>query len=327
MTAKRFCMLAAVPLFSAVAVMWLAPGRAEAQAAPSASAAVPPPRISRVDESKYTVEGNIAYDKYPDTVLDMIYAKGGGPDAKTDSPGVIMFHGGGWIESGKATMSSFYNRFLAHGFVVCNVEYRMAGEDRQHHALPGSATAPAAVEDALDAAKWFWDHADHYHVDKTRFIVTGASAGGHLALMVGLCTPAGKLGPTSPADFKIAAIVNGYGPTDLPDLLARHVSWARQWLPASTPNAAELAKRVSPITYVRKDAPPLLTVQGSNDHTVPVEQNQRLVDALKAAGADATIHLVPGAGHGYARPATAWPDAEHEIFDVWLPAHHIIPAK
>ncbi|HVX85026.1 MAG TPA: alpha/beta hydrolase [Phycisphaerae bacterium] len=271
--------------------------------------------VSRVDESKYTVEANIPYDKYTQTVLDVIYPKGGGPEAKEDLPGVVMFHGGGWIETDKSTMSSFYNRFLAHGFIVCNVEYRMAN--------PGGATAPAAVEDALNATKWFWDHADHYHVDKNRFIVTGGSAGGHLALMVGMATPEAKLGPTNPRDFKIAAIVNGYGPTDLPDLIARHTGWAIQWLPNDAPDHDALALRVSPKTYARKDMPPLLTVQGSRDNTVPVAENEALVKEIQEKGGDATIYLAPGAGHGFSN--ATWPGVEHEIFDVWLPEHHIIP--
>jgi acetyl esterase/lipase len=231
-------------------------------------------------------------------------------------PGVIMFHGGGWIEGDKQTMSSFYDRFLAHGFLVCNVEYRVAD---------GSATgaiAPAAIQDALLAAKWFWDYLDYYHVDRTRYIVTGASAGGNLALMVGMATPAAQLGPTSPTDYKIAAIVNGYGPPDVTDLLNRGTSFAVQWLPASVPNRAALALRVSPLTYARADIPPLITVQGANDTTVPVAENQHLDQVLKAAGADAQIHLVPGAGHGFATPATAYPDAEMAMFG-FLVAHGI----
>ena len=77
------------------------------------------------------------------------------------------------------------------------------------------------------------------------------------------------------------------------------------------------------MTYVRKDYAPVITVQGSNDNTLPVADNQRLTDALKAAGAEADIHLVDGAGHGYrARP-------EHGLmrkkttFD-WLAKHNII---
>jgi acetyl esterase/lipase len=236
-------------------------------------------------------------------------------------PGVIMFHGGGWTRTSKSTMSTFFNRYLDHGFVVCNAEYRLMDPTKVF--TPEPAEAPAAVEDALKAAKWFWDHADEYNVDKTRFIVTGASAGGHLALMVGLCTDE-KLGPCNPKDFKIAAIVNGYGAGDVADLIKRNTNFAVQWIPPTLPNREAIIKEVNPMTYVRKDAPPLITVQGSNDNTLPVADNQRLTDALKAAGAEADIHLVQGAGHGYQTPATAWPDAEKTTFD-WLVKHKIIP--
>ncbi len=258
---------------------------------------------------QYEVDGNIPYGDLPRQRLDVMYPRGGGPKASSKSPGVIMFHGGGWIQGDKATMSSFYSRFLAHGFVVCSAEYRVAD------GTPDGGIAPAAVEDALLAAQWFWDYLDYYNVDRDHYVVTGASAGGHLALMVGMATPEAGFGPTSPADFRIAATVNGYGPSDVADLLQRNTSWAVQWLPASTANRDELASRVSPLTYVRDDIAPLLTVHGSNDTTVPVAQSEQLTEELQQAGADAELHIVAGAGHGFSDPASAWPDAEQAIFD------------
>jgi acetyl esterase/lipase len=270
--------------------------------------------------SGYQVEGNIPYGAYTMQRLDVMYPNAAGPKGTTTLPGVIMFHGGGWTDNKpaalKASMSSFFRRFLEHGFLVCNVEYRLAD------GTADGAIAPAADEDALLAAKWFWDHLDYYHVDKTRYVTTGASAGGQLALMVGMATPAAQLGPTSPTDYTIAAIVNGYGPADVTDLLAKNVSFAVQWIPASTPNRAALAEQVSPITYVRRGLPPLITVQGDMDTTVPMSESQELYDLLTAAGADTSLHFVAGAGHGFSTPATAWPDAEKAMFD-FLVAHGI----
>jgi acetyl esterase/lipase len=260
----------------------------------------------------YHVEGNIPYGPLTMQRLDVMYPNGAGPNGTTTLPGVIMFHGGGWTDNRpqalKASMSSFFDRYLKHGFLVCNVEYRLAD------GTANGAIAPAADQDALLAAKWFWEYMDYYHVDKTRYVVTGASAGGQLALMVGMATPAAKLGPTSPTDYTIAAIVNGYGPSDVTDLLAKNISWAVQWLPANTPNRAALAIRVSPVTYVRKDVPPLITVQGADDTTVPITESQNLFNLLTAAGADTALHFVAGAGHGFDTPATAWPDAEAAMF-------------
>jgi acetyl esterase/lipase len=260
----------------------------------------------------YTVLGNFAYGPETAQRIDVLFPTGGGPKATSALPAVLMFHGGAWIHSynngsGKDHMTTFSDRFLAHGFIVCNAEYRVS--DGSADAAP----APAAVEDALLAAKWCWNYLDYFHGDRTKYVVTGASAGGHLALMVGMTTPAAMLGATSPADYKIAAIVSGYGPADIE---AELNGVAAAWLPASLPNRAAIAKEVNPMTYVRKDIPPLIVVQGANDNTAPVRDSQSLVTKLTAAGADASIHLVPGAGHGFTAGAE-WNDAEKAMFD-WL---------
>jgi acetyl esterase/lipase len=282
-----------------------------------------PDKASKVPVSKpsgaYTVEANFAYGPEPSQRLDVIYPSSAGPKGSQRLPVVLMFHGGAWIHSytndygsGKDHMSTFFNRYLAHGFMVCNAEYRV----NDSPPVDG-APAPAAVEDALLAAKWCWDYLDYFHGDRERFVVTGASAGGHLALMVGLTTPAAKLGPTTPADFKIAAVVSGYGPADIE---AEINAVAKDWIPTSLPDRAAIAKLVNPITYVRADAPPLIVVQGANDKTSPVKDSQRLVDLLNAAGAEASIHLVPNAAHGFDN--ATWPDAEKAMFD-WLTARGI----
>ncbi|HWB83174.1 MAG TPA: alpha/beta hydrolase [Bryobacteraceae bacterium] len=252
------------------------------------------------------LEANIPYDHYADTVLDVMRPKA---ESAEKRPGVIVFHGGGWIQSTKeTTMTALCLPYLEQGFVVANVEYRLARV----------AVAPAAVTDALDAAKWFFDHADKYNVDPKRIVVTGASAGGHLALMVGMTPQSADLGPA----VHVAAIVNGYGITDVPDLLSgpNEKGWATQWVPDG-PDRLALAKRVSPLTYVRAGLPPTLTVQGANDNTVPLDQGKRLTAALKAAGDDADIIVVPNAGHGFSREQ--WPGVNAQIF-AFLRAHGIL---
>jgi uncharacterized protein (TIGR02246 family) len=249
-----------------------------------------PPAVTVPDS--IAIEANLPYDQFPDTRLDILYPKA--PSSSGLRPGVVMFHGGGWIRSTKETMmTAFCLPFLEQGFVVANVEYRLAP----------AAPAPAAVDDALTAAKWFLDHAGRYHVDPRRIVVTGASAGGHLALMVGMTSK-----------IPIAAIVNGYGVTDVIDLLdgPHRQSFAAQWLPDQE-GRLELARNLSPLTHIRKGLPPILTVQGENDRTVPHDQGVRLTAALKEAGDDAELFTVPGAGHGFS--PQQWPAVHARIFD------------
>src|ERR1700736_2048214 len=96
--------------------------------------------------AEYPTDGNIHYDRYPETVLDILQAR---DPALKDRPGVIVIHGGGWGNGTKETMvERFCVPFLERGFVVANVDYRLAK----------AAPAPAAVNDVLNAAKWFSDH-------------------------------------------------------------------------------------------------------------------------------------------------------------------------
>jgi acetyl esterase/lipase len=246
----------------------------------------------------YQIEANIRYDKYPETVLDILQPSA---PALADRPGIVVLHGGGWLQGDKETMFDQYCLpLIRHGFVVANVEYRLAGV----------APAPAAVTDALQAARWFHDHAARYKVDPKRILVTGASAGGHLALMVGMT-----------ADLKIAGVIDFFGIADVADQLegpnAR--DYAAQWI-AEQPNRLELARRMSPMAYVRKGLPPILALHGDADAVVPYQQSVNLVRAIRSAGGDAQLITVPGGKHGFVPQEMdeLWP----QIFK-WLKKHKI----
>jgi acetyl esterase/lipase len=253
----------------------------------------------------YQIEANIRYSLHPETVLDIVQARA---PALKNRPGVIVIHGGGWVEGDKESMlERFCLPFVRQGFVVANVEYRLAQV----------AAAPAAVNDVLEAAKWFRDRAADYKVDPNQIIVTGSSAGGHLAMMVGMAPESSGLGPT----IKIAAIINFYGISDLPDQLqGPHLqSYAVTWIPEQ-PDRMELAKKLSPVTYVRKGLPPLLSIHGDSDPTVPYDQSVRLTKELKTSGDQAELITVLGGQHGFPPEEMnkLWP----QIFK-WLKKHKI----
>lgn len=247
-------------------------------AAPTAVKEVPIPSDIRIHK-------NVHYDGHAQTVMD-IYV----PPNPAPRPAMIVIHGGGWTGGTKeSVVANWVLPYLEKGFVVANVEYRLAGV----------ATAPAAVEDALKAADHFYDDAKKYGVDARRIAVTGASAGGHLALMVGMTPKAAKLGKPS----KVRAVVNFCGITDVDDQLhgPNMREYAVKWVPEG-PNRTELAKRVSPMTYVRKDVPPILTIHGDADATVPYEHGVKLTKALRDAGAKTEMISVPKGGHGFPKP-------------------------
>jgi acetyl esterase/lipase len=223
-------------------------------------------------------------------------------DTTTPQPTLIFYHGGGWVLGVKASAVPSILPWLEMGWNVVNVEYRMARV----------ALAPAAVEDALCALRFAVAQAKTYGIDTSRIVVSGESAGGHLALAAGMITgDAGLTKICAGGGFagyenevpKVAAIINWYGITDVVDMLAgpNTRSYAVQWVGAAS-NATEVAKSVSPLTYVRAGLPPILSIQGDKDPIVPYSQNVRLHEALAKVGANQELFTVPGGGHGNFKP-------------------------
>jgi len=212
-------------------------------------------------------------------------------DVQNGQPTLIYIHGGGWTGGTKEGGFNKVLPYLEMGWNVVNVEYRLARV----------SLAPAAVEDCLCALRWVAANAKQYHIDATKLVLTGDSAGGHLALTTGMIPESAALDRECPGVPlpKVAAIVDWYGITDVNDLLdgPNRKSYAVTWL-SSMPNRQEIAKRVSPLEYVRPGLPPVLMIHGDADPTVPYQHSVRLKAALDKAGVTNELHTVPGGHHG-----------------------------
>ncbi len=215
-------------------------------------------------------------------------------NAVSPVPTVVYIHGGGWVIGSKEAAVLQILPYLEMGFAVVNVEYRLARV----------ALAPAAVEDCRRALRWVFANAKTYAFDTNKVVVTGGSAGGHLALMTGLLDVSSGFDQTTgwdpvPVVPRVAAIINWYGITDVADLLEgpNYQQYAAAWL-GRLPNRQELAKAVSPMTYVRKSTAPILTIHGDADQLVPYSHAVRLHDALKRTGVKNEFITIPGGRHG-----------------------------
>src|SRR2546425_4979473 len=115
-------------------------------------------------------------------------------------PTVMFIHGGGWINGSKEGSVLSLLPYMEMGFAVVNVEYR----------LGRVSLAPAAVEDCRCALRWVIQHAKEHNFDTSKIVVTGSSAGGHLALTTGMLTPAAGAHRQcpGPCDLKGGATVN-----------------------------------------------------------------------------------------------------------------------
>ena len=243
------------------------------------------------------MDHNVPYGQYAETVLDVMWRQGKAPGKR---PGVLVIHGGGWVQQVKErNVAGFCIPYLERGFVVANVEYRTAK----------AATAPAAVTDVLNAAHWFYSNASKYGVDRKQIVVTGESAGAHLALMVGMVPGSAKLGPVT----QVAAVVDVYGVTNVSDQLfgPRSKWYAKEWIP-DQPGRAQLAERLSPLNYVRKKLPPILIVHGDQDEAVPYDQATSLAKKLRDVSADFELVTVPNGKHGFT--IAQWHDVLAQTF-------------
>jgi acetyl esterase/lipase len=239
--------------------------------------------------NNYKVYRNINYLTINDhqLLLDIYERK-----TEQPTPTLIYIHGGGWTQGNKPSINAFW-RYLMMGFSVVNIQYR----------LGGIAPAPAAVEDSLCALYWVNKNAQKYNFDPNKIVVTGVSAGGHLALMTGMVSSPNVLIKNCPFAVdnspKVAAIVNWFGPTDVSELLIGEnpKDYAIKWLNGAS-NKTEIAKLVSPINYVNKNLPPVLSIHGSEDIIVPYSQAVKLHENLTKMGVLNGLLRLPGRKHG-----------------------------
>ena len=260
---------------------------------PLVAAAQPAGSWTWTASNDYAITSNIIYsvaNNY-ECKLD-VYARRG--TAGSRFPTVVHIHGGGWVGGTKEASLMAVMPYLEMGFAVVNVEYRLA---------PVSL-APAAVQDCRLALRWVWKNAAQYGFDTTKIVVTGGSAGGHLALMTGMLDHSAGFDLPTNWDIvviqpKIAAIVNWFGITDVADLLegANRQGYTVNWL-GNMKGKEEVAKSVSPLTYVRTGLPPIFTVHGDKDQLVPYTHAVRLHEALTKAGVPNEFITIPGGRHG-----------------------------
>jgi acetyl esterase/lipase len=207
-------------------------------------------------------------------------------------PCVVWIHGGGWS---KGTYRGNRAAWLAgKGYVAASVEYRLSGE----------AIFPAQITDCKAAIRFLRAHAKDYGIDPKRIGVWGGSAGGHLVALLGTTGGVKELEGNEgnpKQSSSVQAVCDFFGPTDLtpqPDWLITPPQ-VSALLGGSPKDKPELARLASPVKFVDRKDPPFLIMHGEQDRLVPITQSEKLYDALKKAGVDATFVRVKNAGHGF----------------------------
>ena len=229
-------------------------------------------------------------------------------------PALVIIHGGGW-RSGDKRAASFLNPTLdyaAKGYVCITVNYRLLKDN--------STAIDHCVEDVKNAVRWLRAHAEKYNVDPNRIGATGNSAGAHLSVMLGICPKDAGLegdGPYQEYSSDVQAIAASATPTNFLIPMsprARERFEQEKSNPDSKRDA--LRKKISPITYVIADTPPMMLFHEASDNTVGVYQSDTFIQALRDAGAKDVNYMLfgDGSGHGVFQRNIAVTEPAREAF-------------
>jgi len=223
------------------------------------------------------------------------------PSAKGALPLVVFIHGGAWMLNNKYSdmnyMQNTVKGFIDSGYALASIDYRYSTE----------APFPAQIQDCNEAVEYLYQHAAEYKIDKNRIAVIGFSAGGHLASLMGLSNNNAVKDfypPQGAPHFNIKCVLDFYGPSNFemlasnPDTAINNmrnpVSILLGAMPVERP---DIARHASPVTYIDKNDPPFLIVQGEKDESVPNTQSKILHSWLTLTGVPNELIIVPNAPH------------------------------
>lgn len=270
---------------------------------PEAPAPRPVALFRDAPEQSVKVRRDVLYDTIDGQklLLDVAIPAGDGPH-----PCVVMFHGGAWIGGSRKDLSygekgrdgkyipSTIERVAAKGYVAVSASYRLAPKHK----------FPAQIQDARAAVRFLRANAKEFGVDPDRIAAGGFSAGGHLALLLGLADKVDgwDVGGNLKESSKVQCVVDFFGPADLSLYAVSPGVEDAYMVPVfgkAVKTDPQVYKTASPITYASKSAPPVLMFHGTFDLVVPIIHSENMLKALKDAGATAELISVRGEGHGW----------------------------
>jgi acetyl esterase/lipase len=248
-------------------------------------------------------------DRRVERIRDLQYAPGAGKRHRLDvwrpragatrAPVLFQIHGGAWIIGDKKQQAlPLMAHLAANGWVCVAANYQLSPRVK----------FPGHLVDCKLALKWIREHVAEYGGDPDFVVVTGGSAGGHLAALVALTANDPEYQPGfHDTDTSVSAAVPIYGVYDMAEAFAlpganqRGVQWmSRRVMGATFEEDPERYRRASPIDQVRADAPPFFLIHGAKDNLVPVDQARRLTKALRSVATEPVVYAeIPGATHAF----------------------------
>lgn len=281
-----------------------------------------------VAEDQFTRREDVIYGRKFGTALTMDVFT---PKEKPNRAAVIFVVSGGWFSAHESINMAFVTPFVQKGYTVFAVV----------HGSQPKFTIPEAITDLHRSIRFIRSKADEFQIDPNCLGIVGASAGGHLSLMMGTSGQPEDKAAKDPVDrqsSRVQAVACFFPPTDFlnygePGAVALGTGLLA-WLPApfdfveadaktkrferitDEAKLKKIGQEISPITHVSADDPPMLIIHGDADKIVPIQQANIFIDKLKEHKIPCELVLRPGAAHG-------WPTLAQDIslFVEWFDKH------
>jgi acetyl esterase/lipase len=241
--------------------------------------------------------GNLPYadDDHPRHRLDIYRPR----TPVQGAPVLLQIHGGAWMIGRKEQQGlPLMYRMATRGWVCVAINYRLSPE----------ATWPDHLIDCKRALRWVREHIAEYGGDPDLVVVTGGSAGGHLAAMIGLTANDPEFQPGfEQVDTGVLAFVPFYGVFDWTDRYglrgARHPMMRRlerYIVKVAHHEAPHIYHRGSPMSHIDGDVPPAMILHGTSDTLVPVAEAERFVTLLRSTSREPVVYAeFVGAHHAF----------------------------
>ena len=251
--------------------------------------------------SSIVVKKNVVYKSFGDRKLHLDLFK---PNESIDTllPAVLLLHGGGWKSGDKSMMTPMALKLAGAGFITAAIEYRLSPE----------AKFPAAIYDIKSAVKWLKGNSNLYNIDTNKIALLGCSAGGTLAAFVGSTNNVYNQDDDNYfAAVNVQAIIDIDGILDFTDptesgkdTLPGNPSAGKLWLGSSFNENPKLWIDASPLTYIDKQAPPMLFINSSIERFHA--GRDKAINTLKGNNIYYEVYTVPNTPHSF------W------LFDPWF---------
>lgn len=191
-----------------------------------------------------------------------------------------LIHGGGWGGMDPSRMYPFAADFAKHhGMVGISVQYRLY--------KPGTVTVFDCVKDARSSVRYVRSHAADFGIDPAGIVVSGGSAGGHLAAATALFDSVNEEGEDTSVSCRPDAMILLFPVIDTSGEGYGQEKIGERW------------KELSPVHQVRAGLPPTLTFHGTGDTVTPFAGAKAFHKAMLAAGNRSELHVNESGKHGY----------------------------